>query len=318
MKRSIIFAIIGMALTLTGAFVAILSNGNSEAEAKNTSTQTYNQPTESKQPIPFIDFRSTFESNPMSIQVTINNKPSLIIAGKNTLPWFEIYDKNKNKLYSKKVLEPFTRLYTTSIRGITDLLICSIGGTLGVSHLELISINNNGETVTLANNSNFDFMKYATNVEIVDTTNKISVTYTPAGTRLRYRADILWDSIKNSFAETEPINITNIDPVPLIDKTIFFALNPVDYKIHYYVDGKTIDSVTLRSGTKLLIKKDTVITDTDVAFSYWSNETDRSIINVEFVNGDFLVSAKQPGTTKLAIFKPHNAPTVGKLLITVE
>ncbi len=147
-------------------------------------------------------------------------------------------------------------------------------------------------------------------------TDKIGVEFNPPGAWPRYRVDVIWRPESESYVRANPVRITPRAEMPAADKTVFFSLRPDDKKVSYFAGNAVITEVHIKAGGRLLLRRDPAM-DQELALSYWGSY-DKAVIRPEFVEGSFLITANNPGTTKLAFFQPHNATTGQELTIIVD
>ena len=175
--------------------------------------------------------------------------------------------------------------------GKADLVVILGGGSGGYLNDFWIIGERNGSIGVLADKSLLD-MGY-TWPEVSDYTDKVGIEFHPAGAWPKYRVDVIWKQDAGKYVSSTPIRITPPVPVPAADKTVFFSLKPEYSQVIYFAGSTVINSVRIKTGEKLLLRRDPGMNQ-ELGLSYWGSY-DPAVIKPEFVGGDFLITAKNPG-----------------------
>ena len=201
--------------------------------------------------------------------------------------------------------------------GRTDLVVMLSAGSANVINTFLIvGAREDGSFAILADTG---IIKGGpTRAELVELDGKVGVEMSPFGLWTRYRVDIAWDREAKRMVAMGPVRVSYAGEPPAADKTVFFNL-PVPYKsrVRIYADGADVSEVRLRPGERLLLRRDAE-THEEISVSCFYDDR-ASVIDVEGIDGNTLVTAKSPGETWISLAQPHfTGDTYCRLRIIVE
>ena len=197
--------------------------------------------------------------------------------------------------------------------GFVEVVALLVGGNTGTLN-DFCIIGDSGQGIEVLAEKNLFNLSF-TRTKLVSFTDKIGIEYNPAGMRTRNQIGLVWNPEAKKYVMEAPKSIAPTSSIPMVDKTIFFSLKPEHKEVRYFIGDSNISEVQIRSGNKLLIRRDPTMNQ-ELEMSYWNNY-DEAIISPESVDGNFLITAIRVGKTKFTIFRPHNAPTGKELSIVV-
>ena len=261
-----------------------------------------------------------YSSQPVSFEVNFSPDQHYIVSveGRNKTTYgfpLKVYQDEK-LVFEKTLIGDSGEIGLVDVRGSGRLdLVAVLSGGSGSYLNDFCIIGETGHGIGLLAGKELLKMEY-TGTKVTTFSNKIGLEFNPAGAWPRYRVDVNWQPETESYVKSSEVRITPHLENPVAEKTVFFSLKAEDRKIRYFVGDDIITEVHISAGDKLLLQRDAGM-DQELTLSYWDNY-DKTVIGAEFVGGNFLITAKTPGTTKLTLFQPHNAPTGQELIIIVD
>jgi hypothetical protein len=219
-------------------------------------------------------------------------------------------------VYETKLVGDSGQIYLTNARGSGRLdLVCISRGGSGAYLNDFLIIGDTGKGIGVLADQSI-LKENVAGPGIVAFADKVGVEYYPPGAWTEYRLDIIWKNETEGFVRTSAVRLTPPAEIPPADKTVYFSYKRGDGKIKYIIDGDYVSQVTIRTGERLLLLRDPDI-DAELAIASDGNY-DRSIIEEKSIRGNFLFVVKNPGITKVSLYKPHSYTTKQELEIIVE
>jgi len=268
---------------------------------------------------PGLVAKVNYSTTPTSFDVNFSPGKSyrVSVEVRSQMPWgfpLKVY-QGENLVFEKTLIGDIGEIALVNVRGSgrLDLAAVMSGGNGGYLN-DFCIIGETGDGIGQIADK-YQLEEVYTWAKITGFTGKVGVEFFPAGYWTRYRVDVGWLPEDKIFYSSEAIRISPLPAIPAADKTVYFSLKPDNPKVTYFANAVSVSEVRLKPGEKLLIRRDPAMNQ-ELSLSYWE-DYDKTIIKPKFVDGNFLVTALSPGTTRITVFQPHNAPTGQELTIVV-
>jgi hypothetical protein len=234
------------------------------------------------------------------------------------IPVLRIYEGAVQVFETKVTPGVYGPMALASLReGRTDLVVLlSAGSADALNEFLIVGVKADGAFGILADRSLIKGWQSRT--RLVELDGRVGLEFSPFGLWTRYRINVAWDEKTEKMTATEPVRVSYPGEPPTADKVVLFNL-PVPYKsrVRMYADGADVSEVRLRPGERLLLRRDAATAE-EINVSCFYNDT-TSVIEMEAIDGNTLITAKKPGETTMTLAQPHFAgDTFCLLRIIVE
>ncbi len=211
-------------------------------------------------------------------------------------------------------------LVDTRGNGCLDIVVALSGGTFGsLNTFLIVGQTEHGIAKIADGRSVFGSTRNICWTKITEFSNLIGFEYTPIGGWVRYRMNLTWDAKQNTYVRSNFWRITPPAVIPPHNREVFFGLNKKPFVIKYFdFNGHSVEQITIKKGESLLLRRaNKDDEEVDIAGSGY-RDYDNKVIDLEFCDGHFLVTALAPGKTTISLWVDYYPTTKKAITIIVE
>lgn len=229
----------------------------------------------------------------------------------------QIY-KDSTLVFKTELYGDIGGIYKVNLRGDgkSDLIVVlSTGNSGAMTDFRIIGDNGQGIGVLANLETMSAASKFPTSPQLIQGDGNTAIEYTPAGSWPRYRTDIAWDADTSKYVLINRGRVTPVSEMPPTDRTVSFSIKEPG-KVYFFDRGNVISHIGMKVGETLLLKRDTsVAQELFIQGNYYPQES--LSVDLRMIEGDFLITAKNPGEGKIVLWPRHYAAEE-TLSITVE